>query len=75
METGRRIHPSGRRANPDPHCYPFFNAHTIADNDSQQDGYVNAYCYTDEDANSYKDSICYCYSVGRVANLPDFVRL
>ena len=75
METGGRIHPSGRRADRHPHCYSFLNAYTLADNDSQQDGHVNAYSYADEDANPYKDSICYCYSVGRVANLPDFVRL
>ena len=63
MESGRRIHPSGRRADHHPHCYFFLNTYTLADNDSQQDGHINAYPYADEDANSYKDSVCYCYPI------------
>jgi hypothetical protein len=63
MEKGRRIHPSGRRTDRHPHCYSFLNAYTLADNDSQQDGYLDAYSYIDEDANSYEDSICYRYPI------------
>ena len=60
MEKGGRIHPSGRRADRHPHCYSFLHAHTIADDASQPDSHLDAYSYADEDANSYKDAICYC---------------
>ena len=59
MESGGRIHPSGRCADPHPDCYSFLNTYTLADNDSQQDCYIDAYSYADEDANPYKDSFCY----------------